>query len=77
MISNLSLIAVSAGRGVRIARRGESDWTIATVLSSQDVRCIAVDPGNAQFETHIKLSLLHAGTKLTGFIQTVYFIEAV
>ncbi len=62
MITGLTLIAVSAGRGIQIARVTESDWTFETVLTGQDVRCVAVhadDPtrwiagtqGNGVFKT--------------------------
>jgi photosystem II stability/assembly factor-like uncharacterized protein len=62
MISNLTLVAASAGRGVRIARSGEPDWTTETVLSSQDVRCIAIHPDDA---TH-----WYAGTQGNGVFET-------
>jgi photosystem II stability/assembly factor-like uncharacterized protein len=62
MISNLALIVASAGRGIRIARRAESDWTIATVLSDQDVRCVAVHPDDA--------TRWYAGTQGNGLFET-------
>jgi photosystem II stability/assembly factor-like uncharacterized protein len=62
MISNLTLVAASTGRGVRIARSGEPDWTTETVLSGQDVRCIAVDPDDP---TH-----WYAGTQGNGVFET-------
>ena len=62
MISNLALIAVSAGRGVRIAHSGESDWTIETVLKGHDVRCIAVHPGDPAH--------WYAGTQGNGVFET-------
>ena len=62
MISNLALITVSAGRGIRIAHTGDLGWAVETVLSNEDVRSIAVHPvdpnrwfagtqGNGLFET--------------------------
>ena len=47
MITDLTLIAVSAGRGIQIARNSDDDWSIETVLSNQDVRCIAVHPDDS------------------------------
>ena len=44
MITNLTLIAVSAVRGIQIARSSDVDWSVETVLSNQDVRCVATHP---------------------------------
>lgn len=62
MISDLKLVTVSAGLGIQIARSRESDWTIETVLSNQDVRCIAVHPDDP---THWV-----AGTQGNGIFKT-------
>ena len=62
MITNLTLIAVSAGRGIQIARSSDSEWAIETVLSNQDVRCIAVHPDDP---THWVL-----GTQGNGVFKT-------
>lgn len=62
MILGLTLIAVSAGGGVRIARRGDSDWSIETVLSREDVRCVVVDPRDSAH--------WYAGTQGNGVFET-------
>jgi len=62
MISNLTLIAASAGRGIQIARSDESEWTIDTVLSDQDVRCIAIHPDDPK--------RWFAGTQGSGVFKT-------
>ena len=63
MITSLTLIAASAGRGVRIARPRESDWSTETVLPGQDVRCIAVDRHDA---VH-----WYAGTQGNGVFESM------
>ena len=62
MITKLTPIAVSAGRGIQIARISEVDWSIETALSNQDVRCIAVHPDDP---THWL-----AGTQGNGVFKT-------
>lgn len=63
MLTGLTLIATSAGRGVRIARRGETDWSIETVLPSQDVRCLAAHP--------LDPAHWYAGTQGNGIFESM------
>lgn len=62
MFAGLTFIASSAGRGAKIARRGESEWTVETVLADHDVRCIAVHPSDSAH--------WYAGTQGNGVFET-------
>ena len=63
MIEDLTLIAPSARRGLQIARFEGSGWRVTKVLTSEDVRCVAV--------AHEKPRVWFAGTQGRGVHQSM------